>query len=383
MPESISKQLLALRASVQGFVENKLRPLEQDIEDDGTVPKDVRRKVRQMSRDAGFFNMTQPVEHGGNNTRPLALVVARETCAAYNSPLARYVFGPRTNVFHAAEGGLKSAIVEPLLKGEITGAWAFTESSGGGAPERPTYAIREGSDLLISGRKSYVSGGADADFYSVVVNVEEDAKNVGGMAIVVVERNRSGLSIERVFRSIDGSDHAEVRLDNVRVPITNVVGKIGEGMPRALINISEERLEQAATATGMCLWAVEYVTKHITAPHRSGTRLADREGVRLRYSDMRIETYAARSTLYRTARLVEAGENPVNEVMASRVFCAEVAGRVVDQAVQLVGGQALVVGHPLESLYRRVRSMRLSGGASDILRMNIARGIIEFDAGRL
>ena len=80
---------------------------------------------------------------------------------------------------------------------------------------------------------------------------------------------------------------------------------------------------------------------------------------------------------------MDSGDSAINEVMATKVFCSEAVGRVIDQAVQLFGGQALVVGHPLEHAYRRVRSMRLSGGASDILRLGVARGAIEFEAGRL
>ena len=118
-------------------------------------------------------------------------------------------------------------------------------------------------------------------------------------------------------------------------------------------------------------------------PHRSGTPLADKEGVRLRLADMRIETYVARSALYRTARIVDSGDNSVNETIATKVFCTETAGRIVDWAVQLVGGQALVCGHPLEKLYREVRSMRLIEGASDLLRLNLAKGKLELGKGRL
>ena len=200
---------------------------------------------------------------------------------------------------------------------------------------------------------------------------------------MLIDRNTAGVSIEREFTSLDGSGHVELRLDRARVPAANIVGRVGEGMPRALNTISEERIGAAAHATGLATWAVEYVTSHVTKPHRSGTPLADRDGVRLRYADMRIETYAARSMLYRTARLLDSGDAAINEIMAAKVFCTETAGRVVDQAVQLTGGQALVTGHPLERLYREVRSMRLAGGASDILRLNIARGVFEFGVGRL
>ncbi|HJL62232.1 MAG TPA: acyl-CoA dehydrogenase family protein, partial [Pseudomonadales bacterium] len=118
-------------------------------------------------------------------------------------------------------------------------------------------------------------------------------------------------------------------------------------------------------------------------PHRTGTPLGDKEGVRLRFADMRIETYVARSALYRTARIVDSGDNSVNETIATKVFCTETAGRVVDWGVQLVGGQALVEGHPLQKLYRQVRALRFVEGASDLLRINLAKGRLELEKGRL
>ena len=138
-------------------------------------------------------------------------------------------------------------------------------------------------------------------------------------------------------------------------------------MPRAIGNIVRERIEQAATATGMAICAVTLVSEHLRLPHRSGGTLGDMEGVRLRYADMRIQTFACRSTLYRAARLMETGEQSINEASSAKLFCTESASSVIDTAIQLVGGRALIVGHPLESLYRRIRSMRLAGGASDIL----------------
>jgi acyl-CoA dehydrogenase len=171
--------------------------------------------------------------------------------------------------------------------------------------------------------------------------------------------------------------------ENVSVPLANVIGKLGEGMPRALGNIGNVRMMVSAQATGMCIWAIDFVEQHLLAPHRSGSPLGEREGVRMRYADMRIETYVARSALYRTARLVESGENSVNETIATKVFCTETAGRVIDMAVQLVGGQALVLGHPLERLYRQVRSLRLVEGASDLLRINLVKGKLELKKGRV
>jgi acyl-CoA dehydrogenase len=152
---------------------------------------------------------------------------------------------------------------------------------------------------------------------------------------------------------------------------------------RALGNIGKVRLLVAAEATGVCIWVLDFVEQHLKAPHRSGSPLGDKEGVRLRFADMRIQTYAARSVLYRAARLVDSGANAVNETIAAKVFCTETAGQVVDWGVQLAGGQALVQGHPLEAMYRRVRAFRFVEGASDLLRLNLAKGKLELGKGTL
>ena len=383
MPESLTQEQQDLRDRVAAFMEREVKPLEEAIGGDGPIPDEARRQARERSRAAGIYGLTQPTEYGGAGAGPMALVIARETAAAANSRLHDCVFGPGPGVLHAAEGRLRERYLMPLMRGEKRGAWAFTEAAATGPSHRPTWATREGDSLVITGRKSYVTGGADADFYAALVNVEDAPDAPGGPAVALIDGDTPGVSIERAFTSLDGSGHVELALERARVPGGNVVGRVGEGMPRALNTISEERIGSAARASGLALWAVGFVTEHVTGPPRSGVRLADRDGVRLRYADLRIETYAARAALYRTARLLEAGDAAINEVMAAKVFCTETAGRVIDQAVQLVGGQALVTGHPLERLYREARAMRLAGGASDILRLNVARGVFEFGAGRV
>ena len=382
MPEALTREQHALREQVQAFIDDDLRPLEERLEEDpeAPLPEEARKRVRERSRELGIFGLTQPESFGGSGAGPLSLTIVRETLAASNLRLTRFVLGPGPGVLAAAEGVLNERYLEPVLRGEKVGAFAFTEPAD--AP-RPTWAKRDGDDLVVTGRKAYVTGGASADFISALVNVEGSDSTSGGTAMVVIDRNSPGLEVEREFRSLDGSGHVSLAFHELRVPQSHVIGRIGEGMPRALGNIGNVRLAVAAQACGMAMWTVDFVTEHLLAPHRSGTPLGEREGVKLRYADMRIDTFAARSVLYRTARLAESGEDARNEGIATKVFATEAAGRTIDSAVQLVGGEALVHGHPLERLYRQVRSLRLAEGASDLLRLNLARGRLEFDGGRL
>ncbi len=376
MPDQLPEELVRTRESARKFLAEVILPLEQS--DD--APALIQDQVRKASQKAGFYYKTQPKEFGGNPASILELTMLRETWAAANSRLTGLIFGPGPGILHAARGELKEQYLDPVMRGEKKGAFAFTESENA---RRPTWARIDGDHLIVNGQKSYVTGGATADFVSALINVENTDGSKAGTAMVVIDREAPGVEIARQFSSMEGSGHVSMLFNDVRVPVSHIIGRIGEGMPRALGNIGNVRLMVSAQATGMCMWAIDFVEHHLLEPHRSGTPLGEREGVRMRYADMRIETYVARSALYRTAGLADTGENIVNETIATKIFCTETAGRVIDGAVQLLGGQALVQGHPLEQMYRQVRSLRLIEGASDLLRINLARGRLELGKGRL
>ncbi len=380
MPENLPEELIACRDEAEKFLDEVVKPRTESISDLDDVPAMLFEEVRQASKQAGFFYKTQPEEYGGNPASTLELTMLRELVAAANSPLTGAMFGPGPGVLHAAEGSLKQSYLEPLMRGEKRGAFGFTEPD---TAERPSWARIDGDNLVINGQKSYVTGGDKADYVAALLNVENADGSKAGTAMVIIDRDAEGVVIDREFSSMDGSGHVSMKFENVVMPLANIVGKLGEGMPRALANIGNVRMMVSAQATGMSMWVADYIEGHLKAPHRTGTPLGDREGVRMRFADMRIETFVARNALYRTARLVDSGENAVNETMATKVFCTELAGRVVDMGVQLVGGQALVQGHPLERLYRQVRALRFVEGASDLLRLNLAKGKLELEKGRL
>ena len=374
MPDDLSAELLAVKDAMQVFIQEVIKPAEDLPIDEG------RHKVREASKAHGFFAKTQPVAFGGKPARTLELTMLREQLAAANSPLSAAVFGPGPGILHSATGELKDLYLDPVMAGEKRGAFGFTEPD---TAKRPTYGVLAGPEVRITGQKSYVTGGDTADFVSALVNLEAQSGEKRGTAMIAIDLDLPGVTVSEVFHSLDGSGHVSITFDDVLVPEYCLIGKPGEGMPRALSNIGNVRMMVAAEATGVCMWVLDFVEQHLKAPHRSGTPLGDKEGVRLRYADMRIQTYAARSALYRAARYVDSGENAVNETIAAKVFCTETAGKVVDWGVQLVGGQALVQGHPLEALYRKVRSYRFVEGASDLLRINLAKGKLELGKGNV
>jgi alkylation response protein AidB-like acyl-CoA dehydrogenase len=368
VPEQLTPDLDALAQRARAFARDELEPRRQLSADQ------ARREVVAASRAAGFFAMTQPEAFGGSAASTLALTVVRDELAAVNAPHSEAVFGPGPGVLASVGEPLRSTHLAPLLAGEKRGGFGFTEPDDAPAP---TQGVRDGEFLRVTGQKSYVTGGGSADFVNTLVQLAE------GPAMVVIDTDLPGVTITRRFSSIDGSHHAAFRFDDVRVPASHVIGRPGEGMPRAMQQIGDVRLAIAANCVGTLRWVLGYVTEHLGQPDRSGQPRGAKEGVRLRYADARIRGFAARSMVYRTARLADAGENVVNEGMACKVFATEALGDVVDTAIQLVGGAALVDDHPLAILYRQVRSLRLAEGASDVLRLNIARGALELGKGRI
>lgn len=364
MPEFLTPELFELRDQVAALAADTLIALRDDT---SLATKERRRRVQEASKACGLYQLTQ------QSPSVLALVVARDTLAQHNVGHLPGLFGASAGVLAGVDEPLRSEFLLPMLAGDKQAGFAFTEPANA-----PCRARVEGNELVISGEKSYVTGGADADFVTATVDVEGR-----GPAMVVIDTDAAGVTLARRFTSFDGSHHTAFTFDEVRVPLSRIVGAPGHGMARAMGKITEVRLSIAASCVGTAAWVVNHVTDHLQRPRRDGTSLAQRESVRLRYGDLRIKAFAARSALYRTARLADRGENVVNESMACKVFATETVGEVVDAAVQLEGGEALVEGHPLEEVLRRVRTLRLAEGESDGLRLNVARGWLDLGMGRL
>lgn len=366
MPELLTPDLIALRDRALKLADDTLAPLRDDA---ALEPAQRATRVREASKAAGVYGLTQ-----SDDTPALTSLVVREALASRGVSHLPGLYGPGPGLLANVAEPLRSSHLLPMLAGLKQGGFAFTEP--GDAP-RPTWARVDGGDLLITGQKSYVTGGADAQFLTALVEVEGE-----GPAMVIIDTDRPGVTLTRRFGSLDGSHHAAFRFDAVRVPRHHAIGAPGEGRAQALRKISGVRRMVAAECVGTIAWVLDVVAADLRRPRRSGDK-AGSERVRLRFGDMRITAYAARSMVYRTARLADAGQDAVNETIAAKVFASETANGIVDAAIQLVGGEALVSGHPLEAAMRRLRSWRLAEGESDTLRVNLSRGFLDLGKGRL
>ena len=179
MPEFISSEMQDLRSRVESLL--------VDLEElESADDLDRRKAVIAKSKEYGVFQLTQPKEFGGAGAGPLALTIAREAVGAANSLVGRFVLGPDPGFLRNLSGELRALYLDPVIQGEKRWSFAFTEASGATAPEKQTYAIREGDDLVVTGSKSFVTGGATADFFTTFVNVEEGDDLAAGPTMVLI-----------------------------------------------------------------------------------------------------------------------------------------------------------------------------------------------------
>jgi alkylation response protein AidB-like acyl-CoA dehydrogenase len=366
-----------VRERLRGLIQRELMPREAElgIAEESDVTPEVRRWVRTRADQEGVFRAALPSDLGGTGFGPLALAALAEEAAASGSVLARFTLGGDGGLLRHGNAQQHGRFLLPVLRGELAAAFAFTDAREG--PR--TTAVRRGDVFLVTGVKAFVTDGPQADLLVVVANVTENAAGATGTAVLVMRRDAPGVTLRRELRTLDGGVHGEFAMHEVPVPATDVIGAIGQGLPRAREGITVLRLRAAAAACGTARWALEHALRETTRPHRSGIPVAEREGPQGMLAESAIELFAARSALYAAARHAAAdtgaSEQEVPVAMA-KALATEAVARIVDRAIQLTGSAAIVEGHPLARLYRRVRGWRIGEGTTEALRLVVARRLV-------
>jgi len=368
--------LTPLRETLRRFLEDEVLPAErreQVVEESQAAPA-LRSWARARSAELGLYRLAQPLELGGGGLGPLGRVALYEEIARSQCVLHDCILGGDGGLLRLATGSQRERFLLPVLRGELTAALAFTDAREG---PRTTAASR-GDAFVLSGVKSFVTGGPHADLLVTIAKVTDNPGGQTGTAIFPVRRDAPGVRLARDIRTLDGAPHGEFELAHVEVPAADVIGEIGEGVPRALESITALRLRAAATACGAARWTLDYALAQARRPHRSGMPLGEREQVQAMLGQSAMDLFAARAALYAAARAAESGEAEMDVAMAKAV-ATEAVAHIVDRAMQLSGGAAVVEGHPLARLYRRIRSWRIAEGTTEILRLTVARRLLAPD----
>ena len=327
----------------------------------------------------GFLQVTAPGESNDRlDVRTLAL--ARETLA-YHSGLADFAFamqglgaGP-ISLYGTAEQ--RAQWLPKTRKGEAIAAFALSEpASGSDVANIATTARRDGGDYVLDGEKTWISNGGIADLYIVFARTGE-APGARGLSAFIVGGSNPGLKIAERLQVIAPHPLARLRFENCRVPASAMVGKPGEGFKIAMATLDVFRTTVAAAALGFARRALAESLSRAAKRELFGAPLAELQMVQGHLADMALEIDAAALLVYRAAWVKDMGAARVTkEAAMAKFYATEAAQRAIDAAVQLHGGDGVRSGHPVETLYREIRALRIYEGASDVQKVIIARSVL-------
>ncbi len=368
-----------VKASVREFAQKEIAPRAHEYDEESKFPYEQIKGLAEL----GLFGMIIPEEWGGAGFDSISYSLALEEIGKADASCA--VIVSVTNsvccypilIFGTEEQ--KEKYLRPLAQGAKLGAFCLTEpQAGSDATNQKTRAVRDGDNYIINGTKSWVTTGGIADVYIVMaVTGEQNGKKE--ITAFIVEGDANGLSVSSIEHKMGqrASQTAEMNFTDVRVPVSNVLGREGEGMKVALSSLDNGRIGVASLGVGLAQGALDESLKYSKDRIAFGKPIAELQAIQFKLSDMATQTEAARLLTHRAAYMKDKGDKQAGWYASmAKVYATENANRVCAEAVQIHGGNGYSREYAVERMYRDARVTTIYEGTSEIQRIVISRGIL-------
>lgn len=368
-----------LREQIRAFVETEVTPFVQEWENHGAFPLSVLRKMGQK----GWLGLRYPRTVGGQGRDYFSAIVLSEElgrCGAGGFAMAIAVqtematppimkFGTPEQIAH---------YLAPAITGEKLACIGITEPDhGSDVASIETRATRVGEQWVINGSKLFITNGPRANFITLVARTGNQS-GYKGMSLFLVDLDRPGVSVEKALDKVGmrSSDTALLHFDNVRVPLNSLLGEEDRGFYHIMWELQGERLIGSVSSMALAHRAYELVKRQFEQEPRSGHQRG-REVIQHQIANMDVEIEACRQLTYAVAqRFSQDGGNSqdiARDIAIAKIACAQMACRVIDEGVEILGSDALIQGHPMERMWRDVRLKRIGAGTDEIMKEIIAR----------
>ncbi len=381
MDFNLPEELQMLKDTVRRFVDKELIPIEMQTQEDNELKREIRERLEKKTKDMGLWMFDVPEEYGGGGLGSLAQVIVWEemsrTCALPSR--GQGIFGPEIRpILYALNENQKKRFFEPILRGEKKLCFMQTEPDAGSDPaSMKTRAVREGDYYIVNGSKRFITGAGHSDFGQLMA-VTDPAKGAhGGISCFMVDMKSPGITLVTKYKTIMGEEPWEIAFDDLKVPAENLVGKEGEGFKLAQRWLGIGRLKHGARALGVAERCIEMGSSYAKQRITFGKPLSERQGITFKLADSFVELHAARLMVYQAAWKNDQKEDIRNEAYMAKLFADEMSFRVVDRVLQIHGGIGLTLDLPLAKWFVDQRSRMITEGASEVMRMVIARHVLK------
>jgi alkylation response protein AidB-like acyl-CoA dehydrogenase len=377
-PATLERQRVA-----REFAERELIPHEVDAElNDGLIAEHIALAHKARAIELGYSRMDVPIPHGGLGLPKLDQVVVWEQLGRVTNALCWAASEAHSWMFEACTPEQIERYIKPLMSGERCECYAITEAEAGSDPAAiKTTARREGDDYLIDGEKWFVTSANKADYMFVqAVVVGEDGTR--DHALFLVDIDTSGITMvdNPLFGHTFASHHPTYRFSNVRVPTTQRVGRVGDGMAYTRSWFRRERLMIAARCCGAAARLIEMGTEFAKTRMVSGQPIAEYQLIQSMLADSLTELWGARLMTYEAAAMQDRGEDLAvvhAHCSMAKLTASEMANRVADRVVQIFGGRGYMRSNAAQRFYRELRVDRIWEGTSEIQRLIVARSLLK------
>ena len=367
------------RESVKAFVQKEIIPFGDTWEKEKRTPKSLLKKLG----DQGFLGINHEEAYGGSKVDFFYSVAYLEEIAkcGYGGVAAMISVHQYMAINHLAEAGsheLKEKYLTPSISGDVLMAIAISEPGGGSDVSAiRTTAVREGDHYIINGSKTFITNGVYADAVVVACKTDSTA-GVNGMSLIIVDRSCAGFSATKLEKmGWHSSDTGELAFDNVKVPISNLIGKENMGFFYIMESFQLERLVAGIIANAGSEKVLEDTMKYMDERETFGRKLKKYQVLRHELVNIYTELEASKQLVYNTAWKFANGFVPVKECSMVKLHSTELSKKIVDTCFQMFGGYAFMDDFPISRAYRDTRISTIVGGTSEIMREILAKIIID------
>ncbi|CAB4647700.1 MAG: acyl-CoA dehydrogenase [Actinobacteria bacterium] len=365
--------------AIRAFVDKEIIPVARDMEHSGEYPTAIVEHMKEM----GLFGMTIPEEFGGLGVDMTTFSIVFEELSRGWMGVAGILGSHSMACFIISKHGTpeqKAKYLPELATGARRSGLGLTEPGAGTDLQGiTTTATLDGDHYIVRGSKTWITNARHADPLPVLVKTDPKADpRHKGMSVLLIDAGTPGFTIGKDIPKMGykGPESCEVILDEVRVPVENLLGGVeGRGMQQVLSALETGRLNIAARSVGIAARAYEEAVKYAKSRMAFGKSISEFQAIQLKIADMATDLQAARLLTYWAASEADQGKRVDLQTAQAKVFASEVAIQNSLRAMQVHGGYGYSTEYEIERLYRDAPLMSIGEGTNDIMRMVIAKQI--------
>jgi alkylation response protein AidB-like acyl-CoA dehydrogenase len=376
----LTKAQLMLKDSVRQLAQEKIKPIAMELEEKEEFPTQVHEWFREME----LYGLGIEEKWNGSGAGATECALAIEQIAQVSAScailLGAYSLGPRV-LMNVGNDEQKEKYLKKVATGEFIPCFALTEpEAGSDSSNIQTKAVQDGDDWLVSGTKCFATLADVADMYTVFAKTDPE-KGRDGISAFIIEKGAEGLTIPKHEKKMGckAVHVCEVKLDDVRVPQSNMMGERGDGFKQTVRTVEVSRYATSARSVGLAQGALDHAIQYAKERIVFGKPIAKFQAISFMLADMAIQTEAARQLTYKTVAEIDRGnrEEAVKLGSMAKCFAADTAVKVASDALQVYGGYGYMEDYPMAQYYRDAKLLQIAEGTTQIQRLIVAREIMK------